>query len=150
MVTRQRRHRMPSNGAEIVNCIVHRSHGWIAVAALLWCSSTALGASTDRCAELAKLTLPDAAIGVAETTSPGSFVPARHAATDTESRAFQNMPAFCRVALVLRPSADSDIQVEVWMPASGWNGKFQGQGNGGFAGSVDYFAMALAIRAGYA
>ena len=30
----------------------------------------------------------------------------------------------------LRPSADSDIKIEVWLPTSGWNGKFQGVGNG--------------------
>ena len=30
---------------------------------------------------------------------------------------------------------DSDITVELWMPLSGWNGKLQGFGNGGFAGT---------------
>jgi Tannase and feruloyl esterase len=134
----------------MVSRIVDSFQRSIAVAALFLCSSTIARAATDKCEELAKLTLADAAIGVAETASPGSFVPADHAATDSESQAFKGMPAFCRVALVLRPSADSGIKVEVWMPASGWNGKFQGQGNGGFAGSIDYFAMALAIRAGYA
>src|SRR5260370_4695865 len=36
------------------------------------------------------------------------------------------------------------------MPASGWNGKFRGQGNGGFAGEIDYRALGLAILQGYA
>lgn len=130
--------------------IVDRFQRLIAAAVLLLGSSTIARAATDKCAELSKLAFPDAAIAVAETAAPGSFVPPEHAAADSESQAFKSMPAFCRVALVLRPSSDSDIKVEVWMPASGWNGKFQGQGNGGFAGSIDYFAMARAIRAGYA
>ncbi|MGC2815855.1 MAG: tannase/feruloyl esterase family alpha/beta hydrolase, partial [Candidatus Acidiferrum sp.] len=45
---------------------------------------------------------------------------------------------------------DSDIKIEVWMPVSGWNGKFRGQGNGGFAGEIDYRALGLAIAQGYA
>ena len=57
---------------------------------------------------------------------------------------------FCRIALTLRPSADSDIRVEVWMPSAQWNGKFQGVGNGGFAGSIDYDALAAAASQGYA
>ena len=48
------------------------------------------------------------------------------------------VPEFCRTALTLTPSSDSDIKVEVWLPASGWNGKFQAVGNGGFAGVVPY------------
>ena len=40
--------------------------------------------------------------------------------------------------------------MEVWLPASGWNGKFQAVGNGGFAGTVPYAAMARAVLDGYA
>jgi len=36
------------------------------------------------------------------------------------------------------------------MPATGWNGKFRGQGNGGFAGEMDYRSLALAVLQGYA
>ena len=35
---------------------------------------------------------------------------------------------------VIQPSIDSHIEFEVWLPASGWNGKYLGVGNGGFAG----------------
>jgi hypothetical protein len=42
-----------------------------------------------------------------------------------------------------------DIKIEVWMPSAGWNGKFRGQGNGGFAGQIDYRALALAVSQGY-
>jgi feruloyl esterase len=38
----------------------------------------------------------------------------------------------------------------VWLPITGWNGKFQGVGNGANAGSISYDAMATALRRGYA
>ena len=60
------------------------------------------------------------------------------------------LPAFCRVAATIKPTPDSDIKIEVWLPASGWNGKYQAVGNGGWAGSITYGAMARALRAGYA
>jgi Tannase and feruloyl esterase len=52
--------------------------------------------------------------------------------------------------MTMKPSADSDIKVEVWLPSSGWNSKFQGVGNGGFAGAIDYPALSDAVSRGYA
>jgi feruloyl esterase len=40
--------------------------------------------------------------------------------------------------------------VEVWLPVSGWNGKYQAVGNGAWQGSIGYAAMAAALRRGYA
>jgi feruloyl esterase len=61
------------------------------------------------------------------------------------------LPAFCRVQATLTPSNDSDIKIEVWLPDSAaWNGKFQAVGNGGWAGTIAYPAMATALTAGYA
>ena len=61
------------------------------------------------------------------------------------------MPAFCRVEATARPTSDSDIKFEVWIPpADAWNGKFQGVGDGGYMGSISYAAMATALRRGYA
>lgn len=62
----------------------------------------------------------------------------------------KKLPAFCRVALTLTPSADSDIKVEVWMPLAGWNNKYEAVGNGGWAGVISYSAMAEALGRGYA
>jgi feruloyl esterase len=59
-------------------------------------------------------------------------------------------PAHCRVAAVLTPSADSHVEMEVWLPLADWNGKFQAVGNGGWAGSISFAAMAAALREGYA
>src|SRR5205814_5133304 len=50
----------------------------------------------------------------------------------------------------LAPSSDSDIKVEGWLPTDGWNGKFQAVGNGGWAGTISYPALAQAVAAGYA
>jgi Tannase and feruloyl esterase len=60
------------------------------------------------------------------------------------------MPAFCRVLATLRPTSDSDIKIEVWLPASGWNGRLEAVGNGGLAGSIGEDAMAGALWASYA
>ena len=51
------------------------------------------------------------------------------------SALYKTLPAFCRVVAEAKPTADSDIKIEVWLPVSGWNGKLQGIGNGGFAGT---------------
>ena len=45
--------------------------------------------------------------------------------------------SFCRVRGVITPTVDSDINFEVWLPPAGsWNGKYEGIGNGGFAGAI--------------
>ena len=61
-----------------------------------------------------------------------------------------SLPQFCRVAATLTPSSDSNIKIEVWLPMSGWNGKFQAVGNGGWSGAIGYAAMQQALRRGYA
>ncbi|MFM6933718.1 MAG: tannase/feruloyl esterase family alpha/beta hydrolase [Novosphingobium sp.] len=58
--------------------------------------------------------------------------------------------AMCRVVGHIRPTADSDIGFEVWLPASGWDGRLHGVGIGGFAGAIDYFTLGQAVRAGQA
>jgi hypothetical protein len=63
---------------------------------------------------------------------------------------YKQLPAFCHVTALAKPTTDSDIRIEVWLPAAGWNGKFRGQGNGGFAGEIDYRALGVAILQGYA
>jgi feruloyl esterase len=52
---------------------------------------------------------------------------------------------------VLKPSSDSNINAELWMPSADWNGKFLAVGNGGFGGSIQgYNDMQVALRRGYA
>ena len=97
------------------------------------------------CESLASLTLPNASVTSAQGIAAGSFTPPASGASP-----LTRLPAFCRIAATLTPTSDSDIRIEVWMPASGWNGKFQAVGNGGWSGAIAYSAMAVALESGYA
>lgn len=91
----------------------------------------------------------DATVTKAEKVAAGEFTqPGGRGAKG--ANVYKTLSAFCRVEATLKPSADSDIKIEVWLPASGWNGNYQAVGNGGWAGTVSYAAMADALREGYA
>jgi feruloyl esterase len=63
----------------------------------------------------------------------------------------QPIPQHCRVTMVLTPTPDSHINVELWLPTETWNGKFLAVGNGGWAGAIQgYPDMQEALRRGYA
>jgi feruloyl esterase len=98
------------------------------------------------------LTLPAGAVSSARLVPSGSFsLPGSGSNPGTPpNAAFASLPAFCRVTASLRPSNDSDITIEVWLPASGWNGKLQSVGNGAWAGVIGYPALASALAQGYA
>jgi feruloyl esterase len=98
------------------------------------------------CGDLAKLGLPNTTITAALAVDAGAFIPP---APGNQAR-FRALPAFCRVAATLKPTADSEIKMEVWLPSSGWNRKFQAVGNGAFNGSIAYPAMMAAMARGYA
>lgn len=111
------------------------------------------------CESLQALLLPNTTITLAQSVAAGAFSsPATGRGGAQPTAAFKQLPAFCRVAATLLPSTDSDIRIEVWMPLANWNGKFQGVGNGGLAGSITYSAgsggiergMAEALNRGYA
>jgi hypothetical protein len=108
-------------------------------------------AKPDACTALSKLTLPDTKITKAERVAAGAFPPPNaRGKTPAEIDTYKHLPTFCRVTATLAPSKDSDIKIEVWLPVSGWNGKFRGQGNGGFAGEIDYDHLAYSVAQGYA
>jgi feruloyl esterase len=94
------------------------------------------------CESLQALALPDTTILSAALVPAGPFVPPTAPAT---AKPLQ-VPAACRVVGRVSPA----INFEVWMPASGWNGKFQAVGGGGFAGVISYGAIATALNRGYA
>ena len=100
-------------------------------------------ASAVTCESLSSLKLPETTITAAQSIPPGTY-------TAPNGQVFTNMPAFCRVAATLAPTSDSDIGIEIWMPASIWNGKFEGVGNGGFGGAINYSSLAPSVRLGYA
>src|SRR5204863_1716026 len=83
---------------------------------------------------------PAPAAGVAPPAAAGGAPVAR-----------EPIPAHCRVKLTLKPTSDSNIYSELWMPTDNWNGKLLVVGNGGFAGSIQgYGDMQVALRLGYA
>ncbi len=109
------------------------------------------------CETLTALTLSGATITSAESVSSGTFTPPATTGGSPSGRGLTNLPPFCRVAATLRPSPDSDIKIEVWLPApggdaqsSGWNGKLQSVGNGAWAGVIPYPALGAALSGGYA
>ena len=115
------------------------------------CAAAALfpsvGVAAQTCESLSNLKLPQTTITMAVSVPAGEF---KSPDASEGNRSSFKVPAFCRVAGVIRPTADSDIKFEVWMPAENWNGNFDGVGNGGFAGSIDYGGLAGALRNGFA
>src|SRR5262245_21076260 len=124
-------------------------------------------ATAATCDSLAVLPLQNAHVTSAQIVAAGAFtppaapaVPGRDGAAGrggargggrgaNQPNPYSALPAFCRVAATLTPSNDSDIRIEVWLPDSAsWNGKFQAVGNGGWAGTIAYPAMAAALAAG--
>ena len=87
---------------------------------------------------------PTVAITAAKVVPAGAFEEAGSLPEST------NLPSFCRVTARLKPTSDSDIGIEVWLPISNWNGKFLAVGSGGWGGSIAYGEMATALRRGYA
>jgi len=106
-------------------------------------TSSVSAAACERLA--ASLTLSDATVTSATAVQAGAFVP-----PTGNPGAAAGLPAFCRVLLTITPTSDSDIKSEVWLPMSGWNGKFLQVGNGGWGGSIQYGPLGDGLRRGYA
>lgn len=103
------------------------------------------------CERLTGVTLAQTKIVSAEAIAAGAFqTPAAGRSGPGSLSSTKDLPAFCRVSGVVEPA----IQFEAWLPAvngaSRWNGKFNGVGNGGLAGFINYGAMAVALARGYA
>src|SRR5579871_2312644 len=105
-------------------------------------------AAAASCESLTSLSGPKANITAAESVAAGAFVPP--AGRGGAAAAYKNLPAFCRVEATLKPTTDSDIKMEIWMPATGWNGRFEGAGSGGMGGEIPTNLIAAALRKGFA
>jgi feruloyl esterase len=96
------------------------------------------------CSALKDLKLADTTITLAQPVTSGDLtipgVPAP----------LRNLPAFCRVTGIMRPTSDSKIRFEVWLPQQDWNGRYLGVGNGGFAGTIGYQEFAAYLKRGFA
>ncbi len=100
------------------------------------------------CASLSQLNLPNTTITGAESFAAGKFTPPAQAIFRQQQPAIP--VAFCRVTGSIKPTTDSDIKFEVWLPESGWTGRYESVGNGGFAGSIRYDSMVRPLIAGSA
>src|SRR5438132_461735 len=119
----------------------------IAIAPFVGVLVTPAASNGTACANLAALTIPNVTIRSATAMAAGVFTPPGGGTARLELQ----LPAFCRVEATARPTADSEIKFEVWIPpAEAWNGKFEGVGNGGYSGAIAYAAMAAGLRRGYA
>jgi len=104
----------------------------IAIAAIAFGAATlwSAQASAETCETLTQLKLPGAKVLTAEAIAAGAFTPPNF------PRAVPT--AFCRVTGLITPTSDSAIRFELWLPASGWTGRYESVGNGGFAGGIRY------------
>ena len=104
-------------------------------------SAAAFGA----CPDLASQNLPHTTIQSSEMVTSGELT------LPGVSTPIKMLPKFCRVTGTLRPSSDSDIKFEVWLPdEADWNARYLGAGNGGFAGTINYSGITSAVARGYA
>lgn len=111
--------------------------------AILLTPASFVYAAPDSCDRLAQTTLPDTTITLARSVPTGDFTP-------PYGPPVAQLPAFCRVTGVIKPTPDSLIKFEAWLPASGWNRKYLGAGNGGFAGDINFEGMGVNLKRGYA
>jgi len=109
------------------------------------------------CAQLARLALPKTEITSATTAAEGTYQVPEHAFPGFSTgldpaghKVLGTNPEFCRIKATLRPSADSDIKVEVWLPTAHWNGKFMGVGSFGWGGSIMEAGLLSGLQEGYA
>jgi feruloyl esterase len=58
---------------------------------------------------------------------------------------------FCRVQGTARPTSDSEIKFEVWLPptAGAWSGRMKVNGTGGYAGATPYARLAQDVGDGF-
>ena len=124
-----------------------RTISFVTLALLLAVFANGDVSAAPSCDSLRQLRLPDTTITAAEQVPAGGF---SQAGAGRGGQAYRDLPGFCRVSATLTPTTDSDIKVEVWLPESGWNGKFQAVGNGAWSGAIGYAALADALRLGYA
>jgi feruloyl esterase len=95
------------------------------------------------CESLSSLKLPNTTITAAQSIPAGGFQP-------PGSATIPNLPAFCRVTATISPVSDSAIGIEIWLPSTNWNGKYQQSGTHGWGGTFFWGEMANQIRRGYA
>lgn len=97
----------------------------------------ALAGTPTSCASLSTFSYQNTTINSASSQPGGPYV-----APDAWHLAFTNLPPYCDVSATIKPTADSSINVRVWMPTTNYNGRYLGTGNGGYAGGFFFSELA--------
>jgi Tannase and feruloyl esterase len=101
------------------------------------------------CRGLSNLRLLGAKIDRADVISDGTFEPAPVVGSPSRNgSAITNLPIFCRVQGVAKPSEASEVKFEVWLPIASWDGRIEMIGNGGYSSAIFYPEMASLLRGG--
>jgi pimeloyl-ACP methyl ester carboxylesterase len=119
----------------------------------LWlCCVSPISSRAQSCSDLRALRLENTTVISAQLVDSGKFVPPTMMRRTSPEffTAFNTLPAFCRVRAVARPSSDSEINIEVWLPATRWNRRYLGVGNGSYGGSINYYRLGESLLSGYA
>lgn len=118
---------------------------------LLSAAAMASAIEISTCENLTSLSLENTTIETSAVVPAGVFKrPGGRNGPPGVIRNPEPIPEHCRVTLVLTPTSDSLINVELWMPMENWNSKFMAMGNGGWAGAIQgYGDMQTALRRGY-
>lgn len=108
--------------------------------ALVLAASATTAHAAYECASLTAVTTVDATMIAAELVAPPATI----------GGAAVTVP-MCRVQGIARPSADSEIKFEVWLPPTlgEWTGRMKVNGTGGYAGSIPYARLAQDIGDGF-
>ena len=119
--------------------------------ALFWTVMIVPMSHAATCESLSALVLPDTTITLAQIGPADTLVPPPGSLPIRQQpNSFKTLPAFCRIAATIKPTADSEIKIEVWMPLTGWNDRLLGVGNGAWAGAIIYGALGQSLRKGFA
>src|ERR1041385_6034066 len=109
--------------------------------------------AADSCETLISSAPPHVQITRAQLVPAGRFAGTSsgfHAPDAPAFKPYSALQDFCRVAATLTPSIDSDIKVEIWMPAANWNSRLEAIGNGGWGGLISVQQLAVAVGRGSA
>lgn len=108
---------------------------------------SATPSSSQACARLTMLNLPDLRIESGEAITPAPVWLPSELPAEVKPDSVKVQKPFCRVRGVI----EEEIRFELWLPdPSDWTGRFYGAGNGGLAGFIRYNELARGIARGMA
>jgi feruloyl esterase len=125
----------------------------IIVIALVLISASAASAQTPSpasCGQLASLSIANTTITRAQSVAAGAFTPPAPAGAPVATDVYKTLPAFCRVEAAVRRAGETDVKIEVWLPAQNWNGEFRPAAGGFAGGAITYASLADQLRQGWA